>query len=312
MSECCLEGRKKKGRDSRSVWRPRDSQEDKARRQAQKERKAGDGGRRGENVRKGGIDAAQEFDKDVQQRAERSKLEQFFIDKPYEFCRKLCSGEALEDVEVKPTFNMQLLAAEAQRIFQYAGVRGKDARGDAYRTASSEDERAKLAREDDEEARAAAKGIARRSGLANVRIHVPWQSGQYSEAEVQDSWRRRKQKAAPGWDGIKTGWWGLPATVKACTAGVNATDRLRRPLSGTMKVQGKFIKKPNKPLKDDETKVKAWRLIGKPLTFTKVQHGARMERRRVFFEKNGIWKPGDAQKGVQKSTASCVVHCRSF
>ena len=61
-----------------------------------------------------------------------------------------------------------------------------------------------------------------------------------------------------------------------------------------------------------EKKVKAWRLIGKPLTFTKVLHGARMERRRVFFEKNGIWKPGDAQKGTQKATASCVVHCRSF
>ena len=67
-----------------------------------------------------------------------------------------------------------------------------------------------------------------------------------------------------------------------------------------MKVQGKYIKKPNKPLEDYEKKVKAWRLIGKPLTFTKVLHGARMERRRVSFEKNSIWKPGDAQKGTKR------------
>ena len=50
-----------------------------------------------------------------------------------------------------------------------------------------------------------------------------------------------------------------------------------------MKVQGKYIKKPSKPLEDYENKVKAWRLIGKPLTFTKVLHGARMERRRIFL-----------------------------
>ena len=37
-----------------------------------------------------------------------------------------------------------------------------------------------------------------------------------------------------------------------------------------------------------------------------------MERRRVFFERNGIWKPGDAQKGTQKDTASFVAHGRSF
>ena len=42
---------------------------------------------------------------------------------------------------------------------------------------------------------------------------------------------------------------------------------MERPLDPStmkVKVQGKYIKEPNKPLEDYEKKVKAWRLIGNP------------------------------------------------
>ena len=99
VGECCLEGRPKKKRDTRAVWKDRPNEEEKARNRVRKDRKEGTGGRREENVRRNSLEETIAFDQDTKKRIERSKIEQFFIDKPYEFCRKICPGEALEDVE---------------------------------------------------------------------------------------------------------------------------------------------------------------------------------------------------------------------
>ena len=71
------------------------------------------------------------FDQDTKRRAERNRIEKFFIDKPYEFCRKIYAGETLKDVEVKPTFGLEKLAEKAQRLFPIRGCqRERGARGE--------------------------------------------------------------------------------------------------------------------------------------------------------------------------------------
>jgi hypothetical protein len=90
---------------------------------------------------------------------------------------------------------------------------------------------------------------------------------------------------------------------------VEWTRKARKPGVGMSWVEARFIQKNGKEVEEYKRNLKAWRVIGKPLTLTKVVEGARMGRRTEFFRKNGYVDPTDSQKGNKSGLAGCVAHC---
>ncbi|MEE3179130.1 MAG: hypothetical protein VX317_05555, partial [Verrucomicrobiota bacterium] len=211
---------------------------------------------------------------------------------PFSFWRRVVKGFPASDGKGGETeIPASEFAHEARRLFQTCGAMGEEG-----------------GERDEGGWRRAAAEMARKGGRPPPP-RVPFRMEPYTFREVRRSARARKQTTKPGWDGLVGAWWMLPALTRAAVAVVDWTRKARKPGVGMSWVEARFIQKNGKEVEEYKRNLKAWRVIGKPLTLTKVVEGARMRRRTDFFRENGYVDPTDPQKGNKGGLAGCVAHC---